>query len=127
MTVTSISAITLAVADMARSLDFYQTRVGLELLYGGETASFSSFRVGGGFLNLILVPEVKVNWWGRVILHVDPVDALYRRLVDSGWTVAQAPEDAPWKERYFHVQDPDGHEISFASPLVDPQGRRFQA
>ncbi len=117
MTVTSISAVTLAVADMARSLDFYQTRVGLELLYGGETASFSSFRVGGGFLNLILEPHARVNWWGRVILYVDQVDALYRRLVDSGWTVAQAPEDAPWKERYVHVQDPDGHEISFASPL----------
>ena len=117
MTVTSISAVTLAVADMARSLDFYQTRVGLELLYGGETASFSSFPVAGGFLNLILEPEAQVNWWGRVILYVDQVDALYRRLVDSGWTVVQAPEDAAWGERYFHVQDPDGHEISFASPL----------
>ena len=117
MTVTSISAVTLAVANMAQSLDFYQTRVGLELLYGGETASFSSFRVGGGFLNLILEPEARVNWWGRVILYVDQVDALYRRLVDSGWTVAQPPEDAPWGERYFHVQDPDGHEISFARPL----------
>ncbi len=117
MTVTSISAVTLAVGNMSRSLDFYQTRVGLELLYGGETASFSSFRVGGGFLNLILAPEARVNWWGRVILYVDQVDALYRRLVDSGWTIAQAPENAPWRERYFHVQDPDGHEISFASPL----------
>ena len=117
MTVTSLSAVTLAVANMPRSLDFYQTRVGLELLYGGETASFSSFRVGGGFLNLILESQARVNWWGRVILYVDQVDVLYRRLVDSGWTVAQAPEDAPWKERYFHVQDPDGHEISFASPL----------
>ena len=47
MTVTSISAVTLAVTDMARSLDFYQTRVGMELLYGGETASFSNFRRPG--------------------------------------------------------------------------------
>ena len=117
MTVTSISAVTLAVADMARSLNFYRTRVGLTLLYGGESASFSSFRVGGGFLNLILEPEVRVSWWGRVILYVDQVDALYRQLVDSGWPVPQGPEDASWGERYFHVQDPDGHEISFASPL----------
>jgi len=102
---------------MGRSLDFYQTRVGLEMLYGGDTASFSSFRIGGGYLNLILEPEVRVNWWGRLILHVDQVDALYRRLVDSGWTVARAPEDATWGERFFHVDDPDGHEISFASPL----------
>ena len=117
MTVTSISAVTLAVTDMARSLDFYQPRVGMELLYGGETASFSSFRLGAGFLNLILEPKAQVNWWGRLILHVDQVDVLYQRLVESGWTIAQAPEDAAWGERYFHVQDPDGHEISFASPL----------
>ncbi|MCY3569357.1 MAG: VOC family protein, partial [Chloroflexi bacterium] len=24
---------------------------------------------------------------------------------------------APWRERYFHIVDPDGHEISFAKPL----------
>ncbi len=27
------------------------------------------------------------------------------------------PEDADWGERYFHLTDPDGHEISFAKPL----------
>ena len=27
------------------------------------------------------------------------------------------PEDAEWGERYFHLTDPDGHEISFAKPL----------
>ena len=117
MTVNSISAVTLAITDMTRSINFYQNRVGMELLYGGETASFSSFRVGVCFLNLILEPEARVNWWGRVILYVDQVDVLYRRLSDSGWVVAQGPEDAAWGERYFHVLDPDGHEISFASPL----------
>ena len=28
-----------------------------------------------------------------------------------------APADAPWGERYFHVLDPDGHELSFARLL----------
>jgi hypothetical protein len=27
------------------------------------------------------------------------------------------PADAEWGERYFHLTDPDGHEISFAKPL----------
>ncbi|MGH8701888.1 MAG: VOC family protein, partial [Burkholderiales bacterium] len=27
------------------------------------------------------------------------------------------PADAPWGERYFHISDPDGHELSFARPL----------
>ena len=34
----SISAVTLAVTDMARSVDFYGGNVGLEMLYGGSSA-----------------------------------------------------------------------------------------
>ena len=117
MTVQRISAVTLAVADMARAMDFYRAKVGLELLYGGEAASFSSFRVGGGYLNLILCPTVGHAWWGRLIFHVDDVDALHRRLLTAGLTPATAPEDAAWGERYFHINDPDGHELSFACPL----------
>jgi hypothetical protein len=26
----------------------------------------------------------------------------------------ESPQDAPWGERFFHVTDPDGHELSFA-------------
>jgi catechol 2,3-dioxygenase-like lactoylglutathione lyase family enzyme len=117
VTVHHISAVTLAVRDMARAVDFYGAKVGLELLYGGATASFTSFRVGDAYLNLLLAPEGGWTWWGRVIFHVDDVDALYRRLVDMGVTPSTIPEDAPWGERYFHINDPDGHEVSFARPL----------
>ena len=30
---------------------------------------------------------------------------------------APRPRNASWGERYFHLQDPDGHELSFAKPL----------
>ena len=120
VTVRHISAVTLAVRDMARAVDFYGAKVGLELLYGGATASFTSFRAGYGYLNLLLAPDGGWSWWGRVIFYVDDVDALYRRLVDMGVTPSTLPEDAPWGERYFHVDDPDGHEVSFARPLARP-------
>lgn len=117
MTVQRISAVTLAVREMARSVDFYQFRVGLELLYGGPGASFTSFRLGDGYLNLTLAPEGGWSWWGRVILYVSDVEAMHRRLVEAGLTPTTTPQDAPWGERYFHVTDPDGHELSFARPL----------
>ena len=123
MAVQHISAITLAVRDMARSVDFYRAKVGLELLYGGESTSFSSFRVGDGYLNLILAPDGGWSWWGRIILHVDDVDALYQRLVEEGLVPSTAPEDAPWGERYFHINDPDSHEVSFAKRL-EQRGRK---
>jgi uncharacterized glyoxalase superfamily protein PhnB len=28
-----------------------------------------------------------------------------------------SPQDASWGERYFHMADPDGHELSFARPF----------
>jgi uncharacterized glyoxalase superfamily protein PhnB len=58
------------------------------------------------------------TWWGRVIFHVDDVDALYQRALDNGFAPASAPENAPWGERYFHISDPDRHELSFAKPIV---------
>ena len=117
MTVQKISAVTLAVRDMSKSVDFYRDKVGLELLYGGESESFSSFRIGGSYLNLILCPDRNWSWWGRLILHVDDVDALHQRLIKSGLNPSTVPEDAPWGERYFHIDDPDSHELSFARPL----------
>ena len=121
LNIRSISAVTLAVSDMARSVDFYRNKVGLEILYGGVAASFTSFKVGEGYINLILDPERVSqgarNWWGRLILHVDDVNVLYRRLIPAGLTPATEPADASWGERYFHIDDPDSHELSFAKLL----------
>ena len=116
MGVESISAITLAVTDMDRSVVFYRDHVGLEMLYGGEGTAFTSFRVGDGFINLIL-SDIKPTWWGRLILYVDDVDAHYARLTGFGLKPSSEPADARWGERYFHIYDPDGHELSFARPL----------
>ena len=27
------------------------------------------------------------------------------------------PKDATWGERYFHVREPDGYQLSFANPI----------
>jgi uncharacterized glyoxalase superfamily protein PhnB len=121
--ITSLSAITLATHDMAAAVRFYRM-VGFEMLYGGETANFTSFRAGDGYLNLIAQPADKQwSWWGRVIFYESDVDALYERLVTAGFRPSAPPRDAEWGERFFHVTDPDGHEISFACPLKNRGSR----
>jgi uncharacterized glyoxalase superfamily protein PhnB len=113
----SISAVTLATHDMRRAVRFYRM-LGFELLYGSEDATFSSFRAGGNFLNLIVQPqERRWSWWGRLIFFVSDVDALYSRLIVAGCLPDTAPRDAEWGERFFHLTDPDGHELSFARPV----------
>lgn len=112
-----ISAVTLATHNMARAVRFYRL-VDLEFLYGGEDAAFTSFRAGDNYLNLIAQPpDTRWSWWGRIIFHHPDVDGLYARLVAAGMRPAAAPRDAPWGERFFHIVDPDGHELSFAWPL----------
>ena len=112
-----ISAVTLATHDMRRAVQFYRS-LAFDMLYGGEAASFTSFRAGAGYLNLISQPtEQRWSWWGRVIFYVDDVDALYERALAAGCQPTTVPRDAEWGERYFHVSDPDGHELSFARPL----------
>ena len=116
MTARGLSAVTLAVADMARALAFYRA-LGFELAYGGDEASFTSLRVGAARLNLITAANYRGRFWGRVIVHVDDVDAWYRRALGAGLAPQAPPEDASWGERYFHIVDPDGHELSLARPL----------
>ena len=115
MQIQHISALTLAVQDMAQSVDFYR-KLGLELLYGGEHASFTSFRAGDGFINLIRTGSKAGRWRGRVILRVEEVDLLYSKLKESGLE-PEPPRDGDRGERFFHLKDPDRHELSFAQLL----------
>jgi uncharacterized glyoxalase superfamily protein PhnB len=52
-----------------------------------------------------------------VIFYQSDVDALHSRVVAAGHRPDTAPRDAEWGERFFHLTDPDGHELSFAWPL----------
>jgi catechol 2,3-dioxygenase-like lactoylglutathione lyase family enzyme len=113
----SIGAITLATHDMARAVGFYRM-IGFDLAYGGADAAFTSFRAGGAHLNLIAVPpERRWSWWGRVIFFESDVDGLHRRAIAAGYRPDTQPRDGEWGERFFHITDPDGHELSFAHRL----------
>jgi catechol 2,3-dioxygenase-like lactoylglutathione lyase family enzyme len=112
-----INAVTLATADMAASFAFY-VALGFEPLVGGADAEFTTYAAGPGFLNVQLdlehAPILAI--WGRVIFWVDDVDAMHARAVAHGYEPVNEPADASWGERYFHLRDPDGHELSFARP-----------
>ena len=113
----SIIAITFATPDMARAVRFYEA-LGFSMAYGGETATFTSFRVGKGHLNLARADDQPPSSGGtRAIFYVDDVDAMYAHALARGFTPEAPPRDASWGERYFHLTDPDGHALSFARPL----------
>ncbi|HKT92709.1 MAG TPA: VOC family protein [Paraburkholderia sp.] len=119
--IVALSAVTLTVSDIARSAPFYEA-LGFVQKAGPAIPGFASFELGGAagvcYLNLLEGTHGAVNGWGRVILYVADVDAFYAHALAAGAKPEFAPRDAPWGERYFHLVDPDGHELSFAKPLT---------
>ena len=110
-----ISAVTLAVERMQPSVAFYE-KLGLPVVHGSSHSAFTTLQSGEAFVNLVSTPGHQRDWWGRVIFRIDEADVYYNRLVAAGLE-PEAPQDASWGERFFHVRDPDGHEISLAQLL----------
>lgn len=145
MKVYKISAITLRIRKMDRSCHFYSQIPGFRLVYGGSFNDiFSTYEIGESngskiYLNLELIlpindlpiddqnnqnnnVTVSTEHFGRIIFHTDDVDKLYDYLknnesITSNIVFENAPTDAPWGERYFHIREPDGYQLSFATIL----------
>ena len=114
--VEKISAVTLRVTNMQASVHFYKNVLGLEIIYGGEDSSFTSLQTKEGTPILNLEEGDTGLRWGRLIFHVSDVDGCWAHLTTMGFR-PETPQDASWGERYFHMFDPDGHELSFARPI----------
>jgi catechol 2,3-dioxygenase-like lactoylglutathione lyase family enzyme len=116
-TIEKISAVTLRVANMKASVQFYRDVLGMEVVYGGERAGFCSLRAKDAHSAILNLEEGDtVTDWGRLIFYVADVDAFWAYLCEKGFH-PERPQDASWGERYFHMPDPDGHELSFAHPI----------
>lgn len=130
-----LSAVTLIISNMERSCRFYSNIPGFKLIYGGGSKdSFTTYQIGKyknvTYLNLEL-KNLPNNHIGnennnknlvRIIFYTDDVDRLYSyfitgKSISSLTLLENAPIDAPWNERYFHIREPDGFQLSFAQPL----------
>ena len=95
-------------------MQFYRDVLGMELVYGGEQTNFSSLRAKDAQSTILNLEQGDtVTRWGRLIFHVADVDEVWRHLKERGFDPPQ-PQNASWGERYFHMRDPAGHELSFA-------------
>ena len=144
MKVYRISAITLKVKDMEKSRSLYSKIPGFSLTYGGETSdSFTTFELGEGtkattYLNLERIegdegsfdfskkPNLRKTRgsedFGRIIFHTENVDKLYSYMKQDEYiskyvVFENEPANAPWGERFFHIREPNGYQLSFAKPL----------
>jgi catechol 2,3-dioxygenase-like lactoylglutathione lyase family enzyme len=126
MKVTKISAVTLSVSDMKKSVEFYSKIPNFKIVYGGTNSQFTSFMIedtAKSYLNLRLNKTNSTDS-SRIIFYVDDVDDLFDYMKNDE-TVSELgklesnPQDATWGERFFHALDPDGYKLSFATPIGD--------
>ena len=117
MRIKKISALTFRVSNMKSSVQFYRDMLGMEVLYGGEDAFFSSLRAKDVSAPIPNLEQGRsVTGWGGLIFYLADVDGFWEYLRGKGFN-PERPRDASWDERYFHMPDLDGHELSFARPL----------
>ena len=126
MKVTKISAVTLPIFDMKKSVEFYSKIPNFKIVYGGPDSQFTSFLIDDttkSYLNLKLGKTYSPNF-GRIIFYTDDVDELFTYMkndttISGLGKLESKPEDAVWGERFFHMLDPDGYKLSFATPIGD--------
>lgn len=123
------AAIEIVAADLTRSLDFYRL-LGLEIpqtdaphveveLPGGNRLLFDTEDTIAGMHPGWTPPATA----GRVVLAFglgspSDVDAVFARLTDAGHKGALEPFDAPWRQRYATVLDPDGTSVDLFAALA---------
>lgn len=129
MTQPRFNAIGFAVADMARSLEFYRA-LGLEVPEGAQSAPHAEIPLAPGVRLLLdthesiaaFDPGFTPATGGHGSLAFDcgdpaGVDAAHERMVAAGAKSHLAPWDAFWGQRYAVVLDPDGHGVDFYAAL----------
>jgi catechol 2,3-dioxygenase-like lactoylglutathione lyase family enzyme len=118
--------LTLTVASVEQSIEFYGGKLGLNVEYKSLPA-FAMIRVGSGTIGLLSVAEARkegveeTSAQQKRAIHVeftsDDLDGLYEALKAKGVAFHQPPHDEPW-ERSMTAFDPDGYAVEFA------QGKR---
>ena len=65
--------------------------------------------------------------FGRIIFQTEDVDRLYSYFknndsISNLISFENEPTNAAWGERYFHIREPDGNQLSFAEPIAGNKG-----
>ena len=75
----------------------------MEIIYGGEGQWFSSLRTQDATYPILNREQGEpATRWGRLIFHVEDVNACWTYLRGKGFH-PENPRDASWGERYFHA------------------------
>ena len=109
-----ISIVMLGTKDLARSIEFYRDRLGLEVR--NQTPGFVFFNAGSVMLclnePLARVAGDAINGASEIVFPVDHVRAAYEALQAKGVVFTHEPRNVYGQSWAANFNDPDGHKLS---------------
>lgn len=112
---TTLEGISLHVADVERSVEFYLKLPGVELVHQRRD-EFARLKIGDGFLHVVRLPKAGFH----VEINVDDVEAYHSDVLSAGLS-ASRPQRHPWGKTDFHLTDPDGNILEFGKMTSTPE------
>lgn len=112
----------LACKDVDRSIVFYQTVVGMELINvykeGDDPAEFAIMQFGQITLALQRVADWTAHGGWSAYFYVSDARKLATEIEARGGTLARQPEETFYGILEFDLPDPEGHVIAFGQDLA---------
>jgi predicted enzyme related to lactoylglutathione lyase len=124
MTVTSISIVTVPVADQQRALDFYVEKLGLKVSRDHVMTPEENPPKGyedARWIQIYVPPHqettILLSTWSNmrpgmqsIVFRCDDAQATYDELVQRGVKITMSVVEAGWG-KFFHINDPDGNSV----------------
>ena len=121
----------LIVPDAAKAIEFYKKALGAQeqerfMMPDGKAVMHAQLKIGNSMVMLgnespptCLSPKSRGGTSVSLYLYVKDADAAFENAVETGCTVKMLMSDQFWGDRYGQVEDPFGHQWSFATHQED--------
>jgi len=112
---TSLEGISLLVADVEKSVDFYSKLPGAQMIMH-RTGQFAKFKIGEGHVQVVGIPPEEKSF--HIEMDAPDLQGLYQHLKAAGIEPDGPPTKRFFGRTNFRVHDPDGNIIEFDSNEV---------
>jgi PhnB protein len=121
----------IVVSDAAKAIEFYKKALGaqeIDRFMGpdGKSVMHAQLKIGNSMLMLgsehppqCLSPKTRGGTSATLNVYVENADAAFDRAVKAGCSVKMPMSDQFWGDRFGQVEDPFGHQWSFATHKQD--------
>ena len=112
---TSLEGISLLVADVEKSVDFYSKLPGAQMIMH-RTGQFAKFKIGEGHVQVVGIPPEEKSF--HIEMDAPDLQGLYEHLKAAGIEPDGPPTKRFFGRTNFRVHDPDGNIIELDSNEV---------